>query len=239
MKKVLHLLALATLLAQTAQAGNLSSLGTLTQAELRTASEDLGAALSYKPLLPTEDQGITGFDIGVAVTGTDVSRSAAALSKAGASLGSLDTLLTTRLNLHKGLPLGFDIGAFVASVPSLGTTVTGGELRYALLKGGVATPAIGVRGALTRMSGSDQLALSTRSLDISISKGFAMLTPYVGAGQVWVNSSPNAGSLAGESFNQGKLFAGASMSLGLLNLTFEGDKTGNTTSWGVKLGLRW
>lgn len=239
MKKILPLFIVAAALACQAQAGNLGSLGTLTQAEFRAASQDLGAALSYKPMLPTEPQGITGFDIGVAVTGTDVSRSAAALAKAGANLASLDTLVTTRLQLHKGLPLGFDVGAFIANVPSIGTTVSGGELRYALLSGGTATPAIGVRGAFTRMSGSEQLALNTRSLDISISKGFAMLTPYAGVGQVWVESNPNAGGLARESFNRGKLFGGLNLNMGLLNLAFEVDKTGDTQSWGLKLGLRW
>ncbi len=239
MKKILSLLALATALAPTAHAGDLASLGTLTQAEFRALSEDLGGALSFKPLLPTESQGITGFDLGVAVSGSDVSRSAAAMSKAGANLSTMDTLLTTRLHLHKGLPLGFDIGAFVARVPALGTSLTGGELRYALLNGGVATPAIGVRGAFTRMSGSEQLELNTRSLDISISKGFTVLTPYAGVGRVWVDSSPNAGGLAKESFTQGKLFAGLNMNLGLMNLAFEVDKTGHTESWGVKLGLRW
>lgn len=239
MKKILPLIVLATLLAPSVHAGNLSTLGTLTQTEFRAVTEGLGGALSYKPMLPTEAQGITGFDIGVAVTGSDVSRSAAALNKAGANLGTLDTLLTTRLHLHKGLPLGFDIGAFVANVPSLGTNLTGGELRYALLKGGVATPAIGVRGAFTRMSGAEQLDFNTRSLDVSISKGFTVLTPYAGVGQVWVNGSPNAGSLGKESFTQGKLFAGLNLNLGLLNLAFEADKTGKTQSWGVKLGLRW
>lgn len=239
MKKLLPLLALATTLSQPALAGDLSGLGSLSQSEFRTLSEDFGAAFSYKPIAPTETQGLTGFDLGVELTGTDMSRSAGALAKAGASDSNMNTLFIPRLHLHKGLPLGFDVGAFVASVPSVNANLYGAELRYALLKGGVATPAIGVRGAFTQLSGASQLAFNTRSLDVSISKGFGMITPYVGAGQVWVNSSPNAGSLAGESFNQGKVFAGVSTNLGLFNLTFEGDKTGSTTSWGVKLGLRW
>ena len=38
--------------------------------EFRALSEDLGSALSYKPLQPTAPLGVPGFDIGVAVTGT-------------------------------------------------------------------------------------------------------------------------------------------------------------------------
>lgn len=239
MKKLLPLLAFTATLAQPALAGDLSALGNLSQPEFRRVSEDLGAAFSYKPIAPTEAQGITGFDIGLEVTGTDVSRSAGALSRAGASDSSMNTLLIPKLHLHKGLPLGLDVGAFVANVPAINARLYGAEVRYALLGGGVAMPAIGVRGAYTRLDGASQLALSTRSVDISISKGFTVLTPYAGVGQVWVDSSPNAGNLAGESFSQGKLFIGLNLNLGLLNLAFETDKTGDTTSWGVKAGLRW
>lgn len=239
MKKLLSLLTLAAALLQPAFAGDLSSLGSLTQSEFRTVSEDLGAAFSYKPLSPTAAQGITGFDIGVEVTGTDISRSSGALSRAGASDSSMNTLLIPKLHLHKGLPLGLDVGAFVANIQAINANLYGAELRYALLDGGIATPAIGIRGAYTQLSGASQLAFNTRSVDISISKGFTVLTPYAGIGQVWVSSSPNAGSLGPENFTQGKMFLGLNVNLGLLNVAFEGDKTGDTQSWGVKLGLRW
>lgn len=242
MKKLLPLLALVTLCAASIQpvlAADLSGLGNLSQSEFRTLSEDFGAAFSYKPVAPSEAQGLTGFDLGVELTGTDITRSAGALTKAGASDSTMNTLLIPKLHLHKGLTGRMDVGGFVGSVPAINANLYGAELRYALLQGGVATPAIGVRGAFTQLSGPSQLTFNTRSLDVSVSKGFAVLTPYVGVGQVWVNSSPNAGSLAGESFNQGKVFIGASMGLGLLKLTFEGDRTGSTSSWGVKLGLRW
>lgn len=239
MKKLLSLLAVSAALTQSALAGDLSGLGGLSQSEFRTLSEDFGAAFSYKPIAPSEAQGLTGFDLGVELTGTDMSRSAGALTKAGASESTMNLLLVPKLHLHKGLTGRMDAGAFIGSVPAINANLYGAELRYALLQGGVATPAIGVRGAFTQLSGPSQLTFNTRSLDISISKGFVLFTPYVGVGQVWVNSSPNAGSLAGENFNQGKVFAGASMGLGLFKLTFEGDRTGDTTSWGVKLGLRW
>ena len=239
MKKLLTLLTLAATLTQPVLAGDLSALGNLSQPDFRRVSEDLGAAFSYKPLAPTEAQGITGFDIGLEVTGTDVSRSASALSRAGASDSSMSTLLIPKLHVHKGLPLGLDVGAFVASIQPINARLYGAEVRYALLDGGVAMPAIGVRGAYTRLDGASQLALSTRSVDISISKGFTVLTPYAGVGQVWVDSSPNAGNLAGESFSRGKLFVGLNLNLGLLNLALETDKTGDTTSWGMKMGLRW
>ncbi len=238
MKKQLALLALTLACLPTSQAGDLSNLATLNAAEFRAVSEDLGAALSYKPLLPTEGQGITGFDLGVAVSSSDMSHSSGALRKAGANLTS-NSLQTVRLHAHKGLPLGFDIGGFVASVPGLDASLSGAELRYALLGGNLALPAVGVRGAYTRLSGTEQLSLSTRSLDISVSKGFAMLTPYAGVGRVWVDSEARVGSLGNVNPSLGKVYAGANLNLGLMNLAFEVDKTGEATTWGLKLGLRW
>lgn len=239
MKKILSLLALAAALGQAAHAGDLSNLGALNASEFRTVSEDLGAAMSYKPLAPTEPLGISGFDLGFELTGTDIGKSAAALRKAGASDSPMDTLMVSKVHLHKGLPLGLDIAAFMGNVSAINVNLVGAEVRYAILEGGVATPAVGVRAAYTHMNGASQLALHTRSLDLSISKGFAMLTPYAGIGQVWVDSSPEAGTLGKESFTLGKVFAGVNVNMGLLNLAFEADRTGNTATWGAKVGLRW
>jgi len=239
MKKILPLLCLLAGLSQTVHAGDLTALSSLTQSEFRTVSEDLGAAFSYKPIAPTAALGVTGFDIGLEVTGTDISKSAGALSRAGASGSSMDTLLVPKLHLHKGLPMGIDIAAFIANVPAINANLVGGELRYALIDGGVATPAVGIRGAFTNLSGSNQLSFNTRSVDVSISKGFTLFTPYAGIGQVWVNSTPNVAGLSNESFTQGKVFVGANLNMGLVNFTLETDKTGNTMSWGLKMGLRW
>lgn len=239
MKKILSLLALVTGFSPAVYAGDLAALSSLTQSEFRTVSEDLGAAFSYKALAPTAALGVTGFDIGLEVTGTDISKSAGALSRAGASGSSMDTLLVPKLHLHKGLPLGIDIAAFMANIPAINASLVGGELRYALIDGGVATPAVGIRGAFTNLNGSSQLSFSTRSVDVSVSKGFALFTPYAGIGQVWVNSTPNVAGLSNESFTQGKIFAGANLNMGLVNFALEVDKTGNATSWGLKMGFRW
>jgi hypothetical protein len=239
MKKTLAIFGLVAALSPSAFAGDLSGLANLSQAEFRLMSEGLGSAFSYKPVTPTTPLGITGFDIGLEVTGTDISKSAAALSKAGASASTMDTMMIPKVHFNKGLPLGIDFGAFIGNATDISGTLIGGELRYALIDGGIATPAVGIRGAFTNLSGPSQLSFNTRSVDISISKGFAVITPYGGVGQVWVNSTPNVAGLSNENFMQGKVFAGASFNLGLLNLAMEADKTGNAMSWGVKMGLRW
>lgn len=221
-----------------ANAAEINTLQLLTQAQFRGLSEDLGAALSFKPLIPSESLGLTGFDVGVAVSGTKLQNRAAFQTAAGgASVPA--TLPVPTLRVHKGLPLNIDIGATYASVPSSNVRVIGGELRWAVLPGSTLVPAVALRASVTRLSGVDQLKFGTTGLDVSVSKGFAMFTPYGGIGTVRTKSdAQGSATQTTESFNQGRVFAGVNVSLGLVNLAFEGDKTGDATSYGVKFGLR-
>ena len=217
-------------------ASNIDNLQALSQSEFRALSEDLGAALSYKPLTPTAPLGITGFDVGLAVTATKIKNSDL-LQRAGA--GDHSTLPVPSLRLNKGLPLDIDIGLMVGAVPGTNIRLYGGELRYALVSGGVAMPAIGIRGSYTKLTGVDQLDFDTKGVDLSISKGFLMFTPYGGIGKVWASSTPNGiPTLSKESFSLNKVFVGANLNFGLTNLAFEGDRTGKATSYGAKVGFR-
>lgn len=237
MKKLFALL--CTLgIAQPVMAANITTLGSLAQPEFRTLSEDLGAALSYKPITPAAPLGTTGFDMGIEVTQTDMSKSTQIWSKATGGGSAISKLYIPKLHIAKGLPFGIDIAAFYSKVPSTNISLYGGELRYAILDGGLAQPAVAIRGSFTKLSGVNQLALNTKGLDVSISKGFAMFTPYAGFGQVWVNSTPNVAGLVAESFTQGKVFAGANLNLGFSNLAAEFDKTGGIQSVSMKLGFR-
>jgi hypothetical protein len=227
---------LTLLAAVPASAQNIDRLQNLLQSDFRQLSEDLGGALSYRPLTPTEPLGITGWDIGVAVTGAKLGHRD--LLERATSDSVPSTLPIPTLRLNKGLPLGFDVGVLYAKVPGSDIQFYGGELRYAILKGGVALPAVGVRGSFTKLSGIDQLDLSTRGLDLSISKGFAFFTPYAGVGRVWVNSDPHVSGLHSEDFSLNKVFLGAGMKWALFNLNLEADRTGPVTGYSVKVGLR-
>ena len=237
MKKLLPLFCALFCVAQPVHAADISALNLLTQSAFKTLSEDLGSALSYKPVTPAEPLGVTGFDIGVVVSSTDMKKSSAAWNTATGG-DSISKLIVPKLHIAKGLPFNLDIAAFYSKIPTTNISLFGAELRYAILEGGVAMPALAVRGAYTKLSGVDQLALDTKSLDISISKGFAMFTPYAGVGNVWVNSTPNAGTLTEESFTQSKVFAGGNLNFGLFNLALEGDKTGSAKSYSLKMGFR-
>jgi len=219
--------------AQPVVAANINLTSFNLQADFRAFSEELGAALSYKAVTPAEPLGVTGFDIGLEATSTKMEQ----LAKA---TGSTQTnLIVPKLHIHKGLPLNIDVGAFYSSVPTTNIKLVGGELRYAILEGGVASPAVAIRGSMTKLSGVDQLAFATKGLDVSISKGFAMFTPYAGVGRVWVVSTPNGvPSLTEETFQQSKFFVGGNLNFGVTNLAVEYDKTGAVQSYSAKLGFR-
>jgi len=235
MKKYLSLLCVLGCFVQPVWAANNVNLTNFTgvQSDFKAFSEDLGSALSYKPVTPPAPLGITGFDIGLEVTSTKMRN----LDIATGS--SMTSLVVPKLHVYKGLPLNIDVGAFYSAVPTTNIKFYGGELRYAILEGGVALPAVGIRGALTKLTGVSQLALTTKSLDVSVSKGFAIFTPYAGIGRVWVDSTPDAASgLTKETFQQGKIFIGGNVNFGLMNVALEYDKTGTAPSYSAKLGFR-
>lgn len=236
MKKLL-VLAAALSMTQPVMAGNLdlSKLGTA-QSDFRNLSEDLGSALSYKAISPAEPMGITGFDVGIELTSTKLAKSAPLWKTLTGT--DMSNVYVPKLHITKGLPLDIDIGAFVSSIPTTGINLFGGELKYAVLPGSIAMPAVAIRGSMTKLSGVKQLTLDTKSLDVSISKGFAMFTPYAGVGQVWVDSTPDIAGLKAESFTQPKTFVGANLNLGLTNFAAEYDKTGSANSFNFKLGFR-
>ncbi|MGA7596187.1 MAG: hypothetical protein WCA64_13415 [Gallionella sp.] len=234
MKKQLSLLCVLGCFVQPVWAADINSLGNLAQPAFKDFADDLGAALSYKPITPTAPLGITGFDIGLEATSTKIRNLGAATNNSSST-----NLVVPKLHVYKGLPLGFDIGAFYSAVPTTNIKFYGGELRYAILEGGMAVPAVGIRGALTKLTGVNQLDLNTKSLDVSISKGFAIFTPYAGVGTVWVDGTPNGISgLTKVSDRENKVFAGGNLNFGVANVALEYDKTGSAPSYSAKLGFR-
>jgi hypothetical protein len=218
-----------------ARGADFSSVGSLLQGEFHKVSEDLGAAFSYKGVTPATPLGITGFDIGVEVTNTQIENSSL-FSRAGA--GSISDVFVPKLHVHKGLWGGLDIGAFLAGSSQVDATLFGAELRYALMDDGIATPAVGLRLSGSKATGTGDLKLATAALDLVVSKRFVLATPYGGGGIVRVQSSVSGSALAQESFNKGRYFAGVNVNLVAANLAFEAEKMGANTSLSAKLGFR-
>ena len=122
-----------------------------------------------------------------------------------------------KIRARKGLPFGIDVGAMYSYVPDSNVKLYGAELSKAILEGTVATPAVGVRATYTRLAGVNDLDLQTAGIDASISKGFLIVTPYVGAGAVWIGSEATGdlkrlSSLKQENVWQPRFFGGVKVS---------------------------
>jgi hypothetical protein len=203
------------------------------QDEFRNLSRDVGLAISYMPLAPAEPLGgkLPGFDAGVEVTAVqiDANKLYWQLVEAEAGVDIPNIIPFPKAHVQVGLPIiPIDLGLVFSRVPNSDIRYTGGEVKLAILKGGVVMPALAVRGAMTKLSGVDALDLETKSLDLSISKGFLMLTPYAGFGRVWIDSTPKdpdvSAVLQKERFTENKAFIGLKFSfLPIMNLVAEAD----------------
>ncbi len=95
-----------------------------------------------------------------------------------------DALVVGRVGLRKGLPGRLDLGVAVSQALDGDVKLGSAELSYALLPGGAATPAVGLRVTATRTLDAHAYTLDQEGAEILVSKGFVLLTPYVGAGLV-------------------------------------------------------
>jgi len=230
--------ALSLAAAGTAQAADFNALKLLNQTEFRAFSEDVASAISYKGMIPAEGLSITGFDLGVRATATEVSHRDV-LEKAASGASVPKAVPTVGLHAVKGLPWDVDVGLTVMTLPGTNVRATGGEVRWAFVGGNTLLPALAVRLSTVGLSGVDELKMRSTGVDLSISKGFLFLTPYAGVGRVNVSSKAPGAGLKDESFGQNKVFAGVNIALVPLALGLEVDKTGDATSYGIKLAIRW
>ncbi|MEW6683458.1 MAG: hypothetical protein AB1451_11145 [Nitrospirota bacterium] len=213
--------------------------GVLTQANFKDLSEQLGLVLAYHPLAPAEPLGLLGFDIGVEITASDIDENESFWTDVTSDIPSYLTL--PKLHAQKGLPFGIDVGLVYSQVPSSNIGMWGAEVKWAILKGTLATPALALRGSYTTLFGVNNLDVSTYGADLSISKGFGPFTPYAGIGQVATNSSSDAtafggGALQDESISATHGFIGAKLSFLMLSFVAEADFAAIPT-YGLRLNL--
>lgn len=194
----------------------------LIQSQFKELSKEAGAALAYRNAAPAAPLGITGFDIGAEVSIIDIKKDSQ-YWKAALNNDPSSYLYIPSLRARKGLPFGIDVGAMYAYVPDSNVKLYGFEVSKAILEGTAVTPALGVRASYTKLAGVNDLDLQTVGIDANISKGFAIITPYAGAGLVWVDSKARGelqrlSTLAGAPLGEEKLwlprgFAGARLTI--------------------------
>ncbi len=212
-----------------------NNIGNLNQDQFQSISAILGAATSYKAVSPAEPLGTIGFDVALELTATALDKEL--FEQASDDSWDLDYLPMAKVHLHKGLPFDLDVGAFLSGAPGTDIRLWGAELRYSFVSGNLLLPALAIRATYSTLEGVDEIELTNKGIEFSISKGFALVTPYAGIGRISTESEAINTNLDKETINETKLFAGFNLNLGL-NFGFEIDNTGDTTSYSMKAGFR-
>ncbi len=184
---------LAVLCAGQAFAGSIGFTTSIPQSAFRSLSKEAGIAFAYKNDAPPHPLGITGFDAGVEMEFVDIKKESDYWNNAfGGSATATDKapayLILPKVRVRKGLPFGIDVGAMYSNGGNTPVQLYGVEVAKSILAGTVATPALGVRATYTRLAGVNDIDLQTVGIDASIGKGILVLTPYAGAGMVWIDS---------------------------------------------------
>ncbi|MGE5625060.1 MAG: hypothetical protein ACM3ZT_05880 [Bacillota bacterium] len=229
------LLALGFLsLATSAYANNDITISGLNQTDFNDLSTDLSAVTSYKQVQGSSSLGIAGFDVGINVGDTQVDHKTAWAAATGDNVSNVPFW---NLTVSKGLPFGFDIGGEYSALPGSNVKLYGVEGRYAILDGGIAEPAVSLRLAYNHITGVDNLSYNTKSLDVSVSKGFGPITPYAGVGEVWLSSTPDS-STGLSSFSQSNtdFFLGLTFELGV-HMAVQYDHLAGNSTYTVKFGF--
>ena len=194
----------------------------LSQAEFKNLSEEAGLAISYVAAAPAEQLGFPHFDVGVEATATTIDSDASYWQNAFSG-DPPDFLVVPKLRARMGLPFGVDVGAVYSTIPYIKVSMIGGEVKWALLRGGVTMPAVAIRGSYTTLLGVDELKLSTYSADLSISKGITIFTPYAGVGQIWITAEDEspAPNLNSERHSKTRGFVGLQIGIPLVRFVME------------------
>lgn len=218
-------------------ATHLDDIDALDQSGFHMLTRDLGRALGHQAPVAGVF-GLGGFGVGLSIGDTDL-RHSRAWRDATDSDTAPASLLTSRVELLKELPAGFDVGAFVSAAPELNMRWLGGELGYSIIDDGIALPALSLRGTFSRLSSVERFDLDTTGIELSIAGGISVFTPYAGIGRVWTDAAPAFSTgLENESLRQNRYFLGTNVNFMLFNLSLEIDETDDVTSYNGKLGIR-
>ena len=93
-------------------------------------------------------------------------------------------LSVARVGVRKGFPLGFDLEATYGRALDSDLNMVSGTVQWALLDGSTVTPALAFRLTGSQSTGVAYYRLRQLGAEAVLSKGFPVVTPYLGAGLV-------------------------------------------------------
>ncbi|BBP42282.1 hypothetical protein [Thiosulfativibrio zosterae] len=239
LKKITLLTSLLPFYAQAALENNIDFLNFGSQAQFKSFSEDLTGALAQKTLIPAEPLGTVGFDLGVSYSLSSLKNK----QMGAVSLQPKDSINTVALHAVKGLPFGIDLGVDLANGINNITTL-GGSLSYAILDGGVAMPALNIKGFYNQSYDAKAVDFSSYGAEFGVSKGFANITPFASVGLVNGEVKATSGALnlgapvSAESTSMMKYAAGVNINLMVMDILVGYNQIGEVPSYSLKAGFR-
>jgi hypothetical protein len=168
--------------------------------DFRSLSSELGVLIAPRFLSPSDTLGYSGFQYSVEGSYTSINNNAsywcATEESSGCTPKKTGWIPTFSIMARKGiwLPIpSFEIGGGFVHILNSGMWAAQVYGKFGLHEGfhDWPIPSIAVRGAVSRLMGSDQIDLTVASVDVSMSKRFAIqgtvaLTPYVGWNMLWI-----------------------------------------------------
>jgi len=147
-------------------------------------------------------------------------------------------LSVARVGARKGLPGGVDLGLAYGKTLNGDVKLISAELQYAILHGGLLEPALSVRITGTRTVSPTAYELNQYGADVLLSKGFTVLTPYIGVGLASSRGRLDRGLLGTfeDTETHGVAFAGITLNLLLPKINFEVEK-GEALQGAVRVGF--
>ncbi|HEX8154447.1 MAG TPA: hypothetical protein VF698_15040, partial [Thermoanaerobaculia bacterium] len=163
---------------------------TYTQEQFTQLSRVVGQSIYATPVEPARARGLLGFDVGVAAVAMPIDEDAPYWTKAVPDNWTTSGYIAVpRITASKGFSL-FTVSGTYSRVPDTDIAVWGGALDVPLIKGGLATPEIALRGVYSTLKGTeDDYELDTYGVEAYISKGFGPVTPYAGIGRMRVDAT--------------------------------------------------
>jgi hypothetical protein len=205
-------------------------------AALEDFHKDFADAVYPYPEHAAKPLGVVGFEIFGDVSYSREFETFESLN--GAIGGRLPSgvLSVARVGVRKGLPANLDVETTYGRALGSDLDFTSGSLQWALFAGGALSPAFAFRVTGSQTSGAQDYRLRQLGAEATLSKGFPLLTPYVGAGIVRSQSHFAFASEKDVSTTEPILFGGLTLNLLIPHLNVEVQK-GRGFQATVKLGF--
>ena len=199
----------------------------LTQAQWKRFTKQVGAILTFKSLASAETLGKMNFYINIDDSYTPIDQHDLAWINTfthpdeNCPLGDAISYPTIRARM--GVSDNMDIGAYWTTAPDANYGMVGGEFKYKFSQESEKLPAAAVRASISILTGVPDYNLNVYGVDLIASKKIAVLTPYIGFRESLAIGTETTSkvNLDKESLLITQGYAGVSYSIWMLNLAAE------------------